>query len=139
MKRKRSRRHGFTLIEVMLVLLILVILASLGVVTYSNIQKKALRNAARAQIGPIEHAVEQYQLEVRNYPQDLQSLIEPPADLPNPDRWQGPYLAKGLPLDPWDNEYRYELDAEAGTYKIWSAGPDRVDNTDDDITNYDRS
>lgn len=135
--KRPNRRRGFTLIEVMLVLVILVVLASLAVMAYSNTQRKALRQATRVEIGVLEGRVEEYQLDVRSYPPDLQALVDAPPDLTNPNRWQGPYLKKGVPLDPWDQEYRYELDATTGTFKIWSAGPDGVDNNDDDITNYD--
>jgi general secretion pathway protein G len=138
MNRPHPRRRGFTLIEVMLVLVILVVLVSLVVATYSRTQRTALRRAARVQIGLLEGAIQQYQLEVRNFPPDLQALVERPADLVNPNRWQGPYLEKSIPLDPWDHDYRYELDVTTGTFKIWSAGPDGVDNNDDDITNYDQ-
>jgi len=139
MKRSHTRRRrGFTLIEVLLVLVILVVLVSMVVGTYSNTQRKALRKAARIQIGLFEGAIGEYQLEVRNFPPDLQALVEPPADLVNQDRWQGPYLGKVVPVDPWDQEYLYELDQEGGTYKIWSVGPDGANNTDDDITSWDQ-
>lgn len=136
------RRRGFTLIEVLLVLVILVVIVSLGVTSYSNAQKRAYINAAKSQIGLLEEQLDMYQLDVRNYPtteQGLAALISPPADLPNPDRWGGSYLKKNaIPLDPWDNEYRYESPGKYNTttYDLWSPGPDGADNTDDDIGNW---
>ncbi len=134
MKRKHRRRSsGFTLMEVLLVLVILVILGSMAGLFLRGAQKKALVNAARAQIGSLKAAVDMYEIDLRNYPAEgLNALRQPPANLRNPDRWGGPYLDTDVPLDPWDSPYRYEL-INPDNFKIWSLGPDGTDGTDDDI------
>ena len=135
--RSRSRRRaGFTLIEVLLVLAILVILSTLAVGMFTNTQKKANVKAARTQIGLFQTPMEEYHLDLNRYPSALDDLVKAPSDLANPAKWGGSYL-KGteLPSDPWGNPFRY---AAPGThdpqgYDVWSVGPDGVDGTEDDI------
>lgn len=133
----RIQRSGLTLIEVLLVLVILVILGSLVGLTVNRAQKQALRDAARAQIQAFDTPLELYHQNIRSYPtssQGLQAMVIAPGDLKNPERWNGSYL-KGntVPLDPWDNEYQYEL-MDTENYRITSGGPDGQMGTDDDIT-----
>jgi len=139
-KSSRHARSGFTLIEVLLVLVIIVILASLVGISIRSAQKSALADLAAARVGQLRTCVEAYQLHMRRYPtsgQGLQSLVTRPGDLPNPDRWKGPYLeGKESPQDPWDQPYKYEL-VDADNYRIWSVGPDGADGTDDDISSTD--
>ena len=136
----KHRRDGFTLIEVLLVLVILVILASLVGFYARGAQKTALENAARSQIGNFKTCIEGYQLDVRSYPstsQGLQALITPPSDLRNAERWKGPYMdAREVPLDPWDSPYQYQL-IDPDNYRIWSVGPDGADGSEDDISSTD--
>ena len=133
---RRSHR-GFTLMEVLLVLVILVILVSFTGVFIRGARKRAFRHAARMQISLFEEGLKQYELDIRNYPsndQSLKALLNKPSGLSNESRWDGPYLdAKVLPLDPWDRPYRYEL-LDADTYRISSAGPDGAERTEDDIS-----
>ena len=133
----RFKRDGLTLIEVLLVLVILVILGSLVGLTVNRAQKQALRDAARAQILAFDSPLELYHQNIRSYPtssQGLQAIVVAPGDLKNPERWNGSYLqGNTIPLDPWDNEYQYEL-MDTENYRITSAGPDGQMGTDDDIT-----
>lgn len=136
------RRRGFTLIEVLLVLVILVLLASMSVPLYQSYQRQANFKAAKSQIGLFETAIEGFQLNIGSYPtteQGLNSLLAPPADLPNPSKWEGPYL-KGneVPLDPWGTPYQYRFpgDRNPNGYDLWSIGPDRTDGTEDDVGNW---
>ena len=124
------RRRGFTLIEVLLVLVILVILAATAVPLYSSYQKQANKNAAKSQIGMMETALDGYQLNVGDYPVTLDGLLAPPADLPNPAKWEGPYLkGNAIPLDPWGNQYQYKApgDHNQTTYDLWTVSPDGVE------------
>jgi len=133
--RRRRRRAGFTLMEVLLVLAILVILGSMAVVSYTTIFAGAKEDAARTQLGIFEDAMKLYSLHVGSYPSTdggIMALKYAPSDLPDPNRWRGPYLEKDVPADPWGNEYRYEL-INAQQYRFWSFGTDRMDGTDDDI------
>ena len=133
--RRRRARAGFTLMEVLLVLVILVILGSMAGIFLRGAQKKALVNATRAQISTFETALELYQIDHNRFPEDnegLNALRTAPSG--NSTKWQGPYLKKDVPVDPWDNQYQYEL-PNPDTPKIWSYGPDGQDGTEDDISN----
>ena len=139
--RCQGRRRGFTLIEVLLVLVILVILVSLVVGTFTNTQREAQRKAARSQVGLFATPLKMYHLDLNTYPnsqQGLQALLAPPPDVPNPAKWKGPYLEQEIPLDPWDQQYRYQYPGRfnPNSYDVWSAGPDGVDGTDDDVGNW---
>ncbi len=132
--RRLTGRKGLTLIELMLVLVILVILASTATVFYSKAQDNALINSARAQVGNLKSCVEMYKIEVRTLPPDLNGLVSAPSGA---TRWQGPYIEPArLPKDPWDNDYRYTLLGPTD-FKIWSMGPDQTSDTADDITSKD--
>jgi len=136
--RRNRRRRGFTLMEVLLVLAILVILGSFVTVGYVQLQKRANIDAARGQIGMLESAVDLYTLGVGTPPstqQGLEALRVAPSDLRNPRKWAGPYIKEQLPFDPWGQPYQYEqIDSE--TYKIWSNGPDGQQGNEDDIDPY---
>jgi general secretion pathway protein G len=137
---KRRRRAGFTLVEVLLVLVILVVIASLGIANYSRAQRKAYMNAAKAQVGQLSSLAKQYQIDVGDFPPSLEALLQPPPDLANPAKWNGPYLEKAtLPLDPWDRPYEYQYPGihNPELPDIYSAGPDGVKGTQDDVGNWD--
>ncbi len=134
--RRRSAHRGFTLMEVLLVLAILVILGSLVVANFGGVFNRSKINAAKAQISAFETQLDIYQLDIGSYPTPqqggLQALRVPPADLPDPTKWgPEPYARKDIPPDPWSNPYYYEVDGNK--YKIYSAGPDGQPNTSDDI------
>jgi general secretion pathway protein G len=133
---RRRRRRGFTLMEVLLVLAILVILASLVGVSYVRLQQQANINSARTQIGMLEEACNHYTLSVGSPPNTLDDLLTMPGDLANPQKWVGPYLEKSqLPVDPWNNPYQYEVvDPATSKFRIYSMGPDRTPGSPDDIT-----
>jgi general secretion pathway protein G len=133
----RRRRRGFTLMEVLLVLAILVILGSMVGFFIAGMQKGAYEDLARSQIGMFENQLDTYRLHVGSYPttnQGLQALRQPPADLKNVNKWRGPYTNKEIPKDPWDNPYQYELSGPE-QYRIWSWGADGTSGTEDDISN----
>lgn len=135
---RRRRRPGFTLIEVLLVLAILVILGSMVGVFIAGMQTGAYEDLAKNQINLFGQQLELYRLHVGSYPQSqqgLEALIAAPPELANPAKWRGPYIQKPqIPLDPWDHPYQYEL-LGAGQYRVWSWGADGVDGTDDDVSN----
>lgn len=139
-RNSRARRAGFTLIEVLMVLVILVILGSFAVTIFTGTQQKAKIDQARSQIGLVESAARLYQLHMNGYPQTLDDLIQAPSDATNPNKWGGPYLEKKVPLDPWENEYMYANPGKNNTTKfdIWSMGPDGMDGTEDDIGNWEQ-
>jgi len=95
-------------------------------------------NQTRTQIGMLCNALDLYRLDVGSYPttgQNLKALHERPADLPDSANWQGPYLKGPPPLDPWGRPYRYQSPGREGRgeFSVWSAGPNGVDATNDDI------
>jgi general secretion pathway protein G len=137
----RRRRSGFTLMEVMLVLLILAILASGAGLAYQRIHRRANINAAAAQVGALKTPLQAYQLSIGNFPstaQGLQALRNPPPDLPNQAKWDGPYIDSDVPLDPWDNPYQYMSPGVRNPdgFDLWSFGPDGMNGTQDDIGNW---
>lgn len=115
---------GFTLLELLVVMVIIGLLA--GYVApkfFSQIGKSEVKTA-RAQIDGLEKALDQYRLDTGHYPtteQGLQALNERPANEP---KWQGPYLKKALPPDPWGNPYVYKQPGEHGEYDLLSYGKD---------------
>lgn len=139
-ERNRSRaRAGFTLIELLLVLAILVVLASMVVTMYGGTQERALKDAAKGQVGIFKSAVNLYKYHTRNYPEGLDGLITKPGDAAVANRWEGPYLdASKVPQDPWDHDYKFVAPGKHNpdSFDIWSTGPDGQDGTEDDIGNW---
>ncbi len=130
--RPPARRRAFTLVEVLLVLVILVIIASLAVTAYAPMQKQANIDAARTQIQLFRQPLELYRLHMGDYPPSLDALLAPPADLADAGAWRGPYIER-LPLDPWKRPYQYVYPGRYNQDKpdIYSLGPDGVEGNDD--------
>lgn len=127
-KAKNSRRRGFTLIEVMLVLVILVILASLVAMALGPQQRKAKLRAAQAQIGLFEPMLDMFHQDLDAYPSTqsgLNALRYQPNDVANPAKWTGPYIKSEIPTDPWDRPYQYQSPGthNPDSYDLWSMGP----------------
>ena len=125
----RRRRGGFTLIEVLLVLVILVILGSLAVTAYGPIQKRAKTDAATSQLGLLKTPLQLYKQKHSEYPPELRSLWEDAAGMGI--EWGGPYLDSVVEVDPWKRPYRYE--SQGNACRIASDGNDGQPNTEDDI------
>jgi len=114
---------GFTLIEIIVVMVMIVLLASLvGPKLFPKLGQ-GKQKAAKAQIAMIEQALDHFRLDVGRYPttqEGLNALVTNPS-LP---KWQGSYLKKGLPLDPWDKPYQYKCPGSHGEYDLLSYGRD---------------
>ena len=135
--RRFRQRRGFTLMEVLLVLAILVILGSFVTVGYVRVQEGAKKDSARTQVALLEDATNLYVLAIGSPPTSLQGLIEKPSDIAVPEKWNGPYLEKTtIPLDPWNHEYNYETyeSGDGMKFRISSAGPNGQPGDDDDIS-----
>jgi len=129
MIRKKSDNRGFTLIELMVVIVILGILAGLIIPRIMGRPEEARRMKARIQIESIETSLQLYKLDNGNYPttdQGLQALIEAPTVGQLPRAWrEGGYMEKGkVPKDPWRTEYVYLSPGVNGDYDLSSYGPD---------------
>lgn len=136
----RNTRHaGFTLLELLVVMVIIGLLAGyVGPRFFSQIGKSEVK-AARAQIDGLEKALDQYRLDNGRYPtteEGLKALTERPSTA---IKWSGPYLKKAVPLDPWERPYIYKAPGEHGEYDLSSLGKDgQPGGTDEaaDITNW---
>jgi general secretion pathway protein G len=120
---------GFTLIEIMVVIVILGILATLIIPRFMGREEEARRTVARVQIESMETALKLYKLDNGVYPsteQGLQALVEPPTIGQVPRKWrEGGYLEKGrVPKDPWDNDYIYLSPGVHGDFDLVSYGAD---------------
>lgn len=118
------RAAGFTLLELLVVIVVIGLLAGLVAPRYFNQVGKSNTNIARAQIDSLEKALDQYRLDVGIYPtteQGLQALFFRPN---NVEKWNGPYLKKPAPPDPWGRPYQYKSPGERGEYDIASFGAD---------------
>lgn len=117
---------GFTLLELLVVLVIVGLLATYVGPRYFDQLGKSERRAAQAQIAALEKALAAYRLDVGHFPstaQGLVVLVERPAGVA---RWQGPYLSAAVPADPWGGSYSYEAPGPAGSdYLIRSLGRDQ--------------
>jgi len=98
------------------------------------------RQQAEAAITTLSRALETYRLDIGEYPrtaQGLGALVEPPANFPEAGKWSGPYVRGPLPMDPWEAPYRYLAPGKRNPegFDLWSAGPDGINGTQDDVTN----
>ncbi len=124
MEGKKRNQKGFTLIELLIVMVILGLLAALVGPRMFGKVGSSKQKAAEAQISLFGTALDTYRLDVGKYPtteQGLEALRRQPNDTPN---WDGPYLPKDIPLDPWGNSYEYKSPGDHGDYDLYSMGAD---------------
>ncbi|AXS80147.1 type II secretion system major pseudopilin GspG [Dechloromonas sp. HYN0024] len=122
---RRLRSLGFTLLELLVVMVIIGLLASyVGPRLFAQIGKSEIK-AARAQIDSLEKGLDQYRLDTGSYPTTEQGLVALMSAPSGVTRWSGPYLKKALPMDPWGNAYVYRMPGEhGGDFDLLSYGKD---------------
>lgn len=125
---RRKARQGFTLVELMVVIVIIGLLATVVAINVLPSQDKAMIGKARADISTLEQAIETYRLDNLTFPDaqsGLQALTAPPAGLARPERYrEGGYIRR-LPEDPWGNAYQYRRpSAHGGQFDVFSYGAD---------------
>lgn len=132
-KMRNRHRQGFTLLELLLVMAILVILASLSTVAVLSMQSNAQNKAAFTQISTLKTQCINFKLSTLSFPKKLDDLVTLPVGM-NQSNWGGPYLSeKTIPKDPWQNPYKYSAKDATDEVFISSAGKDGQHNTADDI------
>ncbi len=141
--KQTARQAGFTLIEIMIVIIILGVLAALVVPNIIGRPDEARVTAARADIRAISNVLDLYKLDNFSYPsteQGLEALVTRPSGLPEAKNWNANGYLNKLPVDPWGNEYRYLSPGANGKFDLYSLGADGReggDGADADITNWD--
>lgn len=140
----RRREQGFTLIEIMVVVVILGVLAALVVPQIMSRPDQAKVTAARANINAIAMALDIYKLDNHGYPstqQGLDALVTRPAGSPPARNWNPDGYLKRLPVDPWGNPYQFIVPGSRGAYDLFSFGADGRaggEGLNADIGNWDR-
>jgi general secretion pathway protein G len=136
---RTKKESGITLIELLVVMVIIAMFATIvGQRLFRNVEK-ARQTTAKAQINEFESVLDAFKLDVGRYPtteEGLQSLRARPG---NTDRWDGPYLKKDVPVDPWQRPYLYRFPGQHGDYDLYSLGADGQEGGDGesaDVTNW---
>ena len=129
-------RTGFTLVEIMLVVIIIGVLAAMVVPRFAGRTEQAKIARAKSDIAAISLALDLYEMDVGQYPPTLAELVakDPPSSLSESMRaqWNGPYLKKGLPKDPWGREYQFmKVSQHQQDYDVFSLGSDGQPGNDD--------
>src|SRR5688500_15508138 len=135
---RSTRPRGFSLIELLLVLVILSVLAAIIVPRFTGVSEKSRKTKAETEIAYISTALKRYEVEVGRFPSTddgLEALIRQPSGLPE-GKWGGPYLDRGVPVDPWGKPYVYRSPGQNNIdFDLYSLGPDGREGGDD-ITNW---
>ena len=135
MKRARSKKKAFTLVELLVVILILGMLGAFVAPRMVNVLGKAKKDIAKAKMSTIENALGRFYVDCGRYPDDsemLDVLVSPPEDLE--EKWNGPYLKQSELFDPWENPYVYVEEGEInpGSFDLISFGADGQEGGEDD-------
>lgn len=127
---RKDKQAGFTLVEILLVVVIIGILMGVAMPKLSGQRRRAEISAAKADVEAIGTALRLYELDMGEFPKSIQGLLSAPGNARN---WSGPYLEKGMPTDPWGNSYVYITPGSHNphSYDLKTLGPDGVESGDD--------
>lgn len=135
----QNRQKGFTLLEIMVVIVILGLLASLTIPSLMGNKDKADKQKAASDIVALENALDMYRLDNGRYPsseQGLAALVAKPQRPPLPRNYPEDGYIRRLPQDPWGNAYQLRNPGKHGKLDVFSIGPDGLADTEDDIGNW---
>jgi general secretion pathway protein G len=119
-----NKESGFTLLELLVVMVIIGLLVGyVGPKYFAQLGKSEIK-AARAQINSVRKAIDVYRLDTGHYPTQESGLNVLSVSPANEPKWQGPYLEKDLPVDPWGHPYMYRIPGEKNDYDVFSYGKD---------------
>ncbi len=121
---RRARADGFTLLELLVVMVIIGLLAGYVAPRYFGQIGKSEVKVARAQIDALGKAIDQYRLDTGRFPTQEAGLAALVAKPDNEPKWAGPYLRRDVPLDPWGRPYVYRVPGQKGDYDLLSYGKD---------------
>lgn len=139
MQSNKHKQSGFTLLEIMVVIVILGVLASMVIPNLLGNKEKADKQKVVSDIVALENALDMYKLDNSRYPtteQGLDALVSIPDVDPAPRDYREDGYIKRLPLDPWGNDYLLVSPGENGKVDIYSIGLDAEEGSDDDIGNW---
>lgn len=144
-RRPRPLRRGFSLLELLIAIAILLAIGALVVVNLAPRRDQAQVDLTRGQLDQFAQAIKLFKLDLGRFPTEDEGLsvlwsAEGLEDEEEETKWKGPYLETPKPADDWGNEwvYMYPSEEAPGLYKILSLGPDGEEDTEDDITSFDR-
>jgi general secretion pathway protein G len=141
MRKQNLRKQAFTLIELLLVMVILVVLAAVVVPRFGSRQEQAKKTRATVDISTLKTQLKMFDSDVGRLPTNEEGLGALIAQPTNADNWHGPYIEGGPSalIDPWKNPYIYKIPPshQGVDFDLYSTGPDGRDGGNDDITNWD--
>jgi general secretion pathway protein G len=129
MQHRRNRQHGFTLMEIMVVIFIIGLLIAVVAPSVLGNQDKAMKQKVMADLATLEQALDMYRLDNLRFPsneQGLAALVKKPTQEPLPRSWRSDGYVRRLPEDPWGTPYQYRMPGEHGRVDVYSLGADGV-------------